>query len=103
MIAEFEVKKWYHNNNNIAITFHLLFDLKYYLMTYVYTQGLYEYVKPAWQARPRPQINEEKVKKFGENVAPRPLNPGQKEIQLYPATTEIAGIQAPRSLQHTHM
>ena len=60
-------------------------------------QGLYEYVKPAWQTKPHPKLDEEKVKRFGQNVAPRPLNPSQKELQLYPVATEIHGSQAPRS------
>lgn len=58
-------------------------------------EGLYEYVKPVWQTKPHPQVDEEKVKKFGQNIAPRPLNPSQKELQLYPITTEIEGSQAP--------
>ena len=58
-------------------------------------EGLYEYVKPAWQSRPRPQIDEEKVKKFGSNVAPRPLNPSNKELQCYPVTMEVEGSEAP--------
>ena len=62
-------------------------------------QGLYEYVKPAWQKRPRPQIDEEKFTNFGKNVAPRPLNPSQKEMQVYPVTMEIEGSQAPRSVE----
>ena len=69
------------------------------MRTFLYlSQGLYEYVKPSWQTKPHPQINDEKVKNFGQNVAPRPLNPSQKEAQLYPVTMEIAGIQAPRSV-----
>ena len=59
-------------------------------------QGLYEYAKPAWQERPRPQVDEGKVKNFGQNVAPRPLNPAEKQLQLYPVAMEINGVEAPR-------
>ena len=60
------------------------------------TQGLYEYAKPVWQERPRPQVDEGKVKNFGQNVAPRPLNPAEKQLQLYPVAMEINGVEAPR-------
>jgi len=59
-------------------------------------QGLYEYAKPAWQERPRPKVDEEKVKTFGQNVAPRPLNPAENQLQLYPVTMEVDGVKAPR-------
>ena len=59
-------------------------------------QGLYEYAKPAWQERPRPQVDEGKVKNFGQNVAPRPLHPAEKQLQLYPVAMEINGVEAPR-------
>lgn len=59
-------------------------------------QGLYEYVKPAWQERPRPQVDEDKVKVFGGNVAPRPLNPAENQVQLYPLTSEVDGAKVPR-------
>ena len=61
-----------------------------------FPQGLYEYAKPAWQERPRPQVDEGKVKNFGQNVAPRPLNPAEKQLQLYPVAMEINGVEAPR-------
>ena len=59
-------------------------------------QGLYEYVKPAWQSRPRPKVDEEKVKVFGQNVAPRPLNPDENQALVYPVTMEIDGVETPR-------
>eukprot|EP00051_Salpingoeca_urceolata_P026434 m.477280 g.477280 ORF g.477280 m.477280 type:complete len:849 (-) comp20800_c0_seq1:212-2758(-) len=37
-------------------------------------EGLYEYAKPAWQPRYRPQPADD-VSKFGGNLPPRPLNP----------------------------
>ena len=64
-------------------------------------QGLYEYAKPAWQERPRPQVDEGKVKSFGQNVAPRPLNPSEKQLQLYPVAMEINGVEAPRYAVHS--
>ena len=60
------------------------------------SQGLMEYVKPAWQERPRPKVDETKVKKFGQNVPPRPLNPAKNQLQLYPVTMEIDGSKTPR-------
>ncbi len=57
-----------------------------------------EYVKPAWMDRPHPVVDHDKLSDFGANVAPRPLNPDQKQLQLYPTTMEIDGAQAPRFL-----
>ena len=59
-------------------------------------QGLYEYAKPAWQERPRLKVDEEKLKHFRQNVAPRPLNPAENQLQLYPVTMEVNGVKAPR-------
>ena len=59
-------------------------------------QGLYEYAKPAWQEQPCPQVDEGKVKNFGQNVAPRPLNPAEKQIQLYPVAMEINRVEDSR-------
>lgn len=59
-------------------------------------QGLYEYVRPKWQARPRPQVDEEKVKSFGTAVAPRPLNPLKGEQQCYSATGKLGEVELPR-------
>ena len=61
-----------------------------------HTQGLYEYVKPSWQSRARPTIDEDKVKSFGANVAPRPVNPLQGQQQVYPATGRINDTEMPR-------
>ena len=36
------------------------------------------------------------MKHFGQNVAPRPLNPAEKQLQLYPVAMEINGVEAPR-------
>ncbi len=55
-----------------------------------------EYVKPSWMERPRPVVDQDKLKDFGANVAPRPLNPAQNQLQIYPTTMEIDGAQAPR-------
>ena len=63
---------------------------------HVHVQGLYEYVKPSWQVKPHPQLDEEKVKTFGQSVAPRPLNPSQNELQVYLVATEVKGSQVPR-------
>ncbi len=60
------------------------------------SQGLMEYVKPSWMERPRPVVDQDKLKDFGANVAPRPLNPAQNQLQIYPTTMEIDGAQAPR-------
>ena len=54
-------------------------------------QGLYEYAKPAWQERPRPKVDEEMVKTFGQNGAPRLLNPAENQLQLYPVTMHGGG------------
>ena len=59
-------------------------------------QGLYEYVKPKWQPRARPKVDDEKVKSFGQNVAPRPLNPDEKQALVYPVAMEIDGVKTPR-------
>lgn len=76
----------------------LVFSLHPLLSTLLHLslQGLYEYAKPSWQERPRPQVDEGKVKNFGQNVAPRPLNPAEKQLQLYPVAMEINGVEAPR-------
>ena len=36
------------------------------------------------------------VKTFGQNGAPRPLNPAENQLQLYPVTMEVDGVKAPR-------
>lgn len=59
-------------------------------------QGLFEYVKPEWQERPHPKVNEGKFKEFGGNVAPRPLNPSEGQLQVYPSRAEVNGVAAPR-------
>lgn len=38
-------------------------------------QGLYEYVKPTWQKRARPDVSEFDVTKFGSTSPPRPKDP----------------------------
>ena len=43
----------------------------------------------------RPKVDE-KVKTFGQNVAPQPLNPAENQLQLYPVTMEVDGVKAPR-------
>ncbi|KAL5479194.1 hypothetical protein EMCRGX_G022685 [Ephydatia muelleri] len=58
-------------------------------------EGLFEYVKPIWQTRPRPLVNEQLLKSFGNVVSPRPLNPAYNEIQLYEPTVEINATAAP--------
>ena len=82
----------------INILSSLVFSLHPLLSTLLHLslQGLYEYAKPSWQERPRPQVDEGKVKNFGQNVAPRPLNPAEKQLQLYPVAMEINGVEAPR-------
>jgi hypothetical protein len=35
-------------------------------------QGLYEYARPAWEERPRPQVEEFDLKKFGATTQERP-------------------------------
>ena len=59
-------------------------------------QGLYEYVRPKWQSRPRPIVDEEKVKSFGTAVPPRPLNPLKGEQQSYAATGKLGEVELPR-------
>ena len=59
-------------------------------------QGLYEYVKPSWQERPHPEVDQELVKVFGQNIPSRPLNPSVNELQLYPMSSEMDGIKVPR-------
>ena len=59
-------------------------------------QGLYEYVKPSWQERPRPKVDEEAVKAFGNSVPPRPLNPSKDQHHHYAVTAEIEGHNVPR-------
>jgi len=44
---------------------------------------LYEYAKPSWQQRAYPTVNEQVLAKFGNNVAPRPLNPSINQEQVY--------------------
>ena len=38
-------------------------------------KGLYEYVKPAWQTRARPDVGDYDIKKFGSTSPPRPKDP----------------------------
>ena len=82
----------------VRINLSLVFSLHPFLSTLLHLslQGLYEYAKPSWQERPCPQVDEGKVKNFGQNVAPRPLNPAEKQLQLYPVAMEINGVEAPR-------
>ena len=71
--------------------------MQHFLLIFnVLCQGLYEYVKPSWQERVRPTVDENKLKSFGANVAPRPLNPTQGELQVYPATGRINDADMPR-------
>jgi hypothetical protein len=35
-------------------------------------QGLYEYVRPRWEDRPRPEVGQFDVKNFGSTVPNRP-------------------------------
>lgn len=46
-------------------------------------EGLFEYVKPSWQDRPRPQVDHDTLPTFGQNVPPRPLNPSESQVQVY--------------------
>jgi aldehyde dehydrogenase (NAD+) len=41
-------------------------------------EGIYEYVRPAWMARPRPEFTLDKNKEWGEHVPARPVLPGTK-------------------------
>lgn len=60
-------------------------------------QGLYEYAVPAWQTRPRPaELKDFDVKAFGKSVAPRPLNPSNKESHIYSNTSKLNGQDVPR-------
>lgn len=38
-------------------------------------EGLYEYVKPSWQKRARPNVDDFDIKKFGSTSPPRPKDP----------------------------
>ena len=40
-----------------------------------FPQGLYEYVKPSWQKRARPNVGDYDVKTFGSTSPPRPKDP----------------------------
>jgi len=43
-------------------------------------EGLYEYVRPAWMPRPRPEFTLDETKKWGEHVPARPAMPCTKHI-----------------------
>ena len=60
-------------------------------------RGLHSFLRRVYMSMPstRPKVDE-KVKTFGQNVAPRPLNPAENQLQLYPVTMEVDRVKAPR-------
>lgn len=58
-------------------------------------EGLYEYVRPKWQKRSRPQVDDEKVRTFGTTVPSRPLNPLKGEQQSYPGVGKMGDVELP--------
>ncbi len=38
-------------------------------------EGLFEYVRPKWMVRPRPELELDESKKWGESIPPRPVQP----------------------------
>jgi aldehyde dehydrogenase (NAD+) len=58
-------------------------------------EGLYEYVKPSWQKRLKPKVDEDGVKTFGSSVPPRPLNPSKDQHHSYAITSELQGHAVP--------
>eukprot|EP00118_Oscarella_pearsei_P025258 m.307845 g.307845 ORF g.307845 m.307845 type:complete len:868 (+) comp42934_c0_seq1:915-3518(+) len=58
-------------------------------------EGLYEYVRPSWQQKVRPDVKDTSMKSFGESIPPRPLNPSQKQAITYSPVTEISGSKVP--------
>ena len=65
-------------------------------MTFLLIKGLFEYVRPKWQKRARPVVDEQKVNSFGASVASRPLNPLKAEQQTYPPVGNLEGTALPR-------
>eukprot|EP00800_Vazella_pourtalesii_P016613 TRINITY_DN4830_c1_g1_i1.p1 TRINITY_DN4830_c1_g1~~TRINITY_DN4830_c1_g1_i1.p1 ORF type:complete len:684 (+),score=167.23 TRINITY_DN4830_c1_g1_i1:35-2053(+) len=63
-------------------------------------EGLYEYIRPTWQHRVRPVVDEAKYASFGSNIAPRPLNPCQLS-QGYPTIGNINTQEVP-SIDRTY-
>jgi len=47
-------------------------------------QGLYEYVRPSWEERPRPKVGEFDMKSFGSTTPDRPTaaNNAVTELQV---------------------
>lgn len=65
-------------------------------------EGLYEYVYPSWQARPRPSVDDYDVKSFGSSVPAKVLNPNSNPIKLPDASSGKAGIAPLPSIDHTY-
>ncbi|EDO38308.1 predicted protein [Nematostella vectensis] len=63
-------------------------------------EGLYEYVCPTWQERPRPQIGSYDVKTFGATVPKTVLNPNTYPIKAA-ETGSLEGHPLP-SIDHTY-
>lgn len=60
-------------------------------------QGLYEYVCPLWQERPRPAVDDYDVKSFGSSVPARVMNPNSNPLKLPGSSSgKLEGIVPPR-------
>ena len=57
---------------------------------YLRVQGLYEYVRPAWEERPRPKNFTLDVKKFGAMVQQRPTITNHESVNV-----NVDGVNMP--------
>ncbi|XP_068743586.1 aldehyde dehydrogenase family 16 member A1-like [Montipora capricornis] len=65
-------------------------------------QGLYEYVCPSWQTRPKPAVDGYDVKLFGSSVPARVLNPNISPVKLPDCKAGETGQMKPPSIDHTY-
>jgi len=52
-------------------------------------QGLFEYVRPAWEKRPRPTVGELDMKSFGSTTPDRPTSTGNAVAEFQIDGTEF--------------
>jgi hypothetical protein len=64
---------------------------------YCLTQGLYEYVCPTWQERPRPSVEDFDVKTFGSAVPAYVLSPNNNPVKVAGKESKD-GVTKPRFL-----
>ena len=58
---------------------------------YNYLQGLFEYVRPSWEGRPRPTPGDVNMKTFGGTVAQRPTISNAAN-----SSVSVNGLSVPR-------